>query len=134
MRYLFLIFLVLGCNKQDLSPPDQGMSDEGYQSPRGGVIVVLGSEELHIEFVHQELSGDLTGYILGSDAKSDKRLKQEEIELKIEIKGESFNLPLYAQGNVMSGEKVGDSAEFTGQDDRLKGVKNFKVQLKSLKA
>jgi hypothetical protein len=79
--------------------------------------------------------GNLTAYVLDGEAENPVRIKQEEIDLKISVgssdrresKGEKLNFPLKlrATANVLTDETEGDTSEFAGQSDHLKGVTNF---------
>jgi hypothetical protein len=115
-------------------------SEEGHHehtAPHGGTLVVFGEEFAHLELVLDANQGKLTAYVLDGEAENPVRISQEEIELKISIKkpggqeGEKFSffLKLMPVANVLTGETVGDTSEFTGQADKLKGTTNFNAVL-----
>jgi hypothetical protein len=123
---LFILLGVLGGAK----------AEEDYHehtAPHGGALVVFGGEFAHIELVLDSNEGKLTAYVLDGEAENPVRINQKEIELKISIEssdgqeGKRLNFPLKlrAVANVLTDETEGDTSEFAGQSDHLKGVTNF---------
>lgn len=111
-----------------------------HTAPHGGTLVVLGDEFAHLELVHDSKEGKLTAYVLDGEAENPIRIDQEDIELRINIKdsggmrgGKSdFPLRLKAVSNVLTGEIQGDTSEFGGQSDRLKGVASLDAVIVSI--
>lgn len=119
---------------------DNAKADEGHHkhtAPHGGTLVVLVEEFAHLELVLDVNEGKLTAYILDGEGENPVRIQQEEIELEIRIENPhrnkmdkfTFPLKLSASANVLTGETAGDTSEFTGQSDYLKGVTNFNAVL-----
>lgn len=111
-------------------------AEEGHHehiAPHGGTLVVFGEEFAHLELVLGSQEGILTGYVLDGEAENAVRIGQGEIELEIGIdnsaggknKKADFPLKLKAVSNVLTGETEGDTSEFAGQSDKLKGATNF---------
>ena len=103
-------------------------------APHGGTLVVLGDEFAHIEFVLDQTTGKLTGYLLDGEAEKSVRLSQKTIELKVhrEDSGAEFTLQLSAMANVLTGETEGDTSQFEAQSDALKGASEFHAEIVSI--
>ena len=96
-----------------------------HHPPHQGTLVELGEEFAHLEVVLDAKTGTLTAYSLDGEAEKAVRLKQAEIVIAISgVKGLE-TLALKAQESPLTGEKPGDSSEFSVQADALKGVAKF---------
>lgn len=103
-----------------------------HHAPHKGTLIEFGEEFAHLELVIDPASGKVAAYVLDGEAEKAVRVAQESIEIKI-VAGKTtgsgpaadFSLTLKAQASVLSGEKVGDTSEFTGQSDSLKGQPVF---------
>ena len=105
-----------------------------HTAPHGGTLVVFGDEFAHIEFVLDQATGKLTGYVLDGEAEKPVRLSQKAIELKIhreDIQSE-FMLQLSGVANVLTGETEGDTSQFAAQSDTLKGASEFHAEIVSI--
>ncbi len=102
-------------------------------APRGGTLVSLGEGFAHVEMILDPETGKLTAYALDDDAEDAVQLAQKEMEFQITLKqgGEkkNFTMKLAAVPNVLTGETVGDTSQFEGQSNNLKGVKEFDAVL-----
>ena len=103
-----------------------------HHAPHKGTLVEFGEEFAHLELVIDAQTGKISAYALDGEAEKAVRIAQKEIEIKVakaEKAGsgpaEAFTITLKAQASVLSGEKVGDTSEFAGQSDMLKGLVNF---------
>lgn len=92
-----------------------------HKAPHGGTLVELGGEFAHVELVLDTEAGKLTGYVL--DGEAEKPLRLTSATLKLAVNGKDVELAAVA--NDLTGEKVGDTSEFAGQADMLKGLKTF---------
>jgi hypothetical protein len=106
-------------------------------APHGGLLVELGEHVANAEIVFDSGAATLTLYTFDGCAENAVRIKQESISLRVARPGTTDvrELTLAARGNALTGEKPGDSAEFSVQDDLLKGVAGFdgvivKVEIK----
>ena len=105
-----------------------------HTAPHGGTLVVFGDEFAHIEFVLDQTTGKLTGYVLDGEAEKSVRLSQKTVELKIhqeDIQSE-FTLQLSGVANVLTGETEGDTSQFAAQSDALKGASEFHAEIVSI--
>lgn len=121
MRFMFLLAL-LACDR----PPQP--AGHVHAAPHGGTLIELGSHFAHVELVFDSSSGALTGYVLDGEAEKSIRIEQKTLELRIS----DFTLELAAVENTLTGETVGDTSEFAGRSDRLKGLAAFKGALTSV--
>lgn len=143
MRILIALFLIAvvalaGCSQPGKTPAKtdakSGAEKTGaheahaheHHAPHKGTLVVLGEEFAHVELVLDPASGKLTAYVLDGEAEKSVRVKQAEFEIVVTpAKAEAFSVKLKAVASTLTGETVGDSSQFEGQDDKLKGLKEF---------
>ena len=129
-----------GCQKKE---EQQHTEDEAqketeahhaHTAPHGGTLVVLGEEFAHLEFVLDAGTAKLTAYVLDGEAENPVRLAQNTIELKghRQDTGADFTLNLNGVANVLTGETEGDTSEFVGQSEALKGAAAFQAELVSI--
>ncbi|MDE0187056.1 MAG: hypothetical protein OXP71_16565 [Candidatus Poribacteria bacterium] len=135
MSILAIAVVQSGCEKKGTHDGKQKPdAHHHHTAPHGGALVVLGKEFAHLEFVLEESTGKLTGYVLDSEAEKPVRLTQNTIELKLNRlkSGQSITLQLKAAANVLTGETEGDTSQYEGQSDVLKGMTEFHAQIASI--
>lgn len=117
-------FLVLGFFI--FSFEGQALAHE-HHPPHHGVLIVLGEEFAHLEFVLDNVTGTLTAYSLDGEAENAVPLTQSQIIFKIHPKNRKldFDLPLKALENPLTGETAGNTSQFAAQSDSLKGLDKF---------
>lgn len=104
-----------------------------HKAPHKGTLIEFGEEFAHLELVLKD--GRLTGYVLDGEAEKAVRVKQKEIEIKIdkiEGKEKSVTVTLKAVANVLTGETEGDTSEFHATSDDLKKVKKFEASVSAM--
>lgn len=106
---------------------DQGGHHE-HTAPHGGTLITLGDHVAHLELVWQVGEGQLTVYLLDGEAEKPLRSPQEALELKAE--GKTYRLAAVA--NALTGETVGDSSQFQGELEGLKGKSEWKAELEEV--
>jgi len=114
--------VIWGCDSKE--EEKKGGKHE-HKPPHQGTLVEFGEEFAHLELVLDPATGRLTGYVLDGEAEKPVRVEQKEIVLQVKGKPSEVAVPLQAIGNSLTGEKPGDTSEFTGQADALKGRKDF---------
>jgi hypothetical protein len=114
--------VLLGCDSKE--EEKKGGKHE-HKPPHQGTLVEFGEEFAHLELVLDGVSGQVTGYVLDGEAEKPIRIEQKEIALKVKGKPSDFAVVLKAAGSALTGEKPGDTSEFNGQSDALKGLKVF---------
>ena len=136
---LAVIITQLSCEKKEEHRHEQGETHKTdahheHTAPHGGTLVVFGDEFAHIEFVLDQTTGKLTGYVLDGEAEKSVRLSQKTVELKIhreDIQSE-FTLQLSGVANVLTGETEDDTSQFAAQSDGLKGASEFHAEIVSI--
>jgi hypothetical protein len=96
-----------------------------HHAPHKGTLVEFGEEFAHLELVLDPATGKLTAYGLDGEAEKAVRLKQLEIVIGITGIKDLQTITLKAQGSELSGEKPGDTSEFSVTAEQLKNVKTF---------
>lgn len=96
-----------------------------HKAPHKGTLIEFGTEYAHLEIVIDQATGKISAWVLDGEAEKAVRVAQKDIALKVTGPGEGFTVTVSAVANELSGEKVGDTSEFGGQSDKLKGLKNF---------
>lgn len=106
-----------------------------HHPPHQGVLIVLGEEFAHLELVLDKTTGTLSAYSLDGEAENAVPLTQSEILFKITPKNgkPAFDLTLKAVENPLTGETVGNTSEFNGQSDALKGLDKFAGRIEAVK-
>src|SRR4051812_45186501 len=100
-----------------------------HKAPHGGALIEFGEEFAHLELTVDK-DGKVKAYALDGEAEKSVRLKQKTVEIEYALpRGAKGTLTLKAVASVLSGETEGDTSEFGGQDDKLKGVKEFNASV-----
>ena len=119
MKRALLALVLLGCDSKPPGTP--APTKHTHQAPHDGTLVEVGEEFAHVELVLEGPTGKVTAYILDGEVEKPIRLEQKEIVLK----GKAVSVALQAVGSPLTGEKPGDTSQFEGQSDGLKGAKEF---------
>jgi len=97
-----------------------------HEASHGGALVELGEEVGHFEFVLEKESGRLSAYASDAHAQEPVRLKSTTLQLKISANSSTpLEVALEALPNALTGETIGDTSEFAGVVEILKGVEKF---------
>ncbi|MCC6487298.1 MAG: hypothetical protein IT364_07340 [Candidatus Hydrogenedentes bacterium] len=122
-----------GCQPKPATPaPSEVAHSENqhvhhHEAPHGGTLVALGEHVAHIELVLESEEGYLTAYILDGEAENAVRVASRYIPVEISVEGKpSQTLDLFAVSNPLTGETEGNTSEFSGQSDTLKGQSRFR--------
>jgi hypothetical protein len=91
-------------------------------APHGGAVVVLGDEVFHLELVHDPAVGRLTGYVLDGHMENFIRLPAPGIETSIAFGETNRTLVLTPIAQAATGETIGNTSQFAGEADWLKGA------------
>jgi hypothetical protein len=102
-----------------------------HHAPHGGTLVELGDEFAHVELVLDSDAGSLTAYFLDGEAEESVRLKQPALKLSVDAQGlrPAQVVELAAQANILTGETVGDSSEFSITASSLIGMRSMSGHL-----
>jgi len=93
--------------------------------------VELGEEFAQVELLLDPDAGSLTAYVLDGDAEESVRLKQPSLRVSLQNgNGEpDLSLELSARADILTGETVGDSSEFSVTMPSLIGRKRVKGRI-----
>lgn len=114
---------------------DHDGHDHGHHhaAPHGGALHALGDHFAHVEFLVDAEEGEITAWVLDGHAVPGLRVAHEALELKIKISdAETITVSLAAIASATTGETVGDTSEFRGQNDALKTLTSFTGTLTEL--
>lgn len=111
------------------APTNHHAGGHVHHAPRGGLLVVLAQETAHAELLLDANRGRLNLYLLGAHAVTPLRSAQAEIAVDLETSAGPLSLALTAQGNALSGDKLGDTSQFAVTDPRLVGLQGLKGKL-----
>lgn len=103
-----------------------------HPAPHDGVLVECGEHQYNLEIVHDAETGDLVIYVLDGHASKPVRIKQESIEVAIDLEGKEqqvFTLNAIADSQQ---EKTVGNTDFFRINEALPGAKEFKGMIKSV--
>jgi hypothetical protein len=101
-------------------------AEHEHHAPHNGTLVVLGEEFAHVELVLDAQTGALSAYSLDGEAENAVPIVQNTIDLEITPKDmPAFDLKLAAVENPLTGETIGNTSEFRGQAEELRGLSKF---------
>ena len=121
---LLATLLLAGCGTHEHSNHASAGGGEGgdpghvHVAPHGGLLVVLAEEGLHLEILRQD-DQTLRAWVLGGHAEKPVRIQQPTIELQLRWQGGEQTLTLDAIESKMTGETLGDTAEFAASTEGL---------------
>ncbi len=113
------------CAKKEEAAHKQGQGHHVHVGLQGGTLVELGAHQYNLEFVRDAAAGSLTAYVLDGHAENYTRLSISGFTVVATVNGKSEALMMSAVANPMTGETVGDSAQFTANAEWLKRVGTF---------
>jgi hypothetical protein len=94
----------------------------GHEPQHGGFLVALEEEFANVELLHDAEAGTLDLWALDAHAEGHERLKQPTVVVSVDAAGGAFDVTLAAVASALTGETVGDTSRFQGQDARLVGL------------
>lgn len=112
------------------SPHSESGHHHHHAPPHGGHLVELGEESAHLETVWSADSGRLTVYVLDSEA--EKAIRSDTKELTVARAGGAPPVVLKAESNPLTGETPGDTSQFGGKVEGLRGVIRWEGTLQSI--
>lgn len=105
-----------------------------HHAPHGGTLIELGEEFAHVELMLDDSTGTLTAYVLDGEAEHPVRLKDDALVVFIKAGkgGPELRVELTAIANKLTGEQRGDTSEFRGTEERMRGQKSFSGRLERI--
>lgn len=103
-----------------------------HEPPHGGVGVVLGQEEFHLELLLDNANATLSVYVLDGHMENFVRIESPGFIMKLTTLDKTADLKMEAQASPRTGETVGDTSQFSGTDPILETAVEFDVVIPSL--
>jgi len=121
-----------GCRLEKPSTDKISKTKPGFEptTPHGGVLVEAGEDFAHVEMVFDPTTGTLSAYILDGEAEEVVPLRQPAIWVR--FIHPALRLKLKAVASPLSGEKPGETSEYSVTDASLKGLSQFEALLESV--
>jgi hypothetical protein len=125
------------CGSKTEPPSPPPASGHEHHAPHGGTLVELGSEFAHVELVLDSGAGTLTAYVLDGEAEEAVRVTQPSLKIAIENPAAAGadavdHLDLLARADVLTGETVGDTSEFSATSQSLRGRTSVKGTIENI--
>jgi hypothetical protein len=134
---------VAACDVQSSSAPGAGVhagpgsgepaATHHHVAPHGGSLVELEHEALNLELLVDPSTGTMTAWVLDGECENAIRIPQETIDLTLALSGTAVAVRLDAVENPLTGEKKGDTSQFRGAHDGLRGAGEFDGAVRSVK-
>lgn len=116
----FAILIIAGCGKVEQIDNRRSADHEHvHEALFGGVVVPLGNDEFHLEFVLGSTSGVLQAYVLDEHLENFVRIDLASFAANARVDASEYALEFVAVADSASGETVGDSALFEARADWL---------------
>ncbi len=108
----------------------QPVEPHKHVAPHGGTMIELGDHFANLEFVLNNKKGDLNAWVLDAHAQNPVRLPHLKFGLAVLLEdGTRFDLQLTPVESALTGEKAGDTSQFSVRDPRLVGLERFECFL-----
>jgi len=109
---------------------DHEDDDHAHSAKYGGTLVEVGDHVGQMEFLLDPATGKLTVYAMDGHAENPVRLAWTEFKFDVVV-GDAAPVAVAALpvASPLTGETVGDSAQFEAMVEALKGAEKFKVQV-----
>jgi hypothetical protein len=113
------------------NPEKKKAHGHDHTAPHGGVLVELGDHFAYLEFVLEPETGTLTMYVLDGEAEKALRVTHETVGVLFTTPEAIAARPfeLRAKANVLTGETVGDTSQFTLTQDAFVGLTAFTAKV-----
>jgi hypothetical protein len=122
-----ILALLPGCDAK----AEKSSGKHEHKAPHAGTLAEFGGEFGHFEVVFDSPSGRLTGYWLDGEAENPVRVAEKAIVLRVKSGTSTFAVRLEAVENKLTGETAGDTSQFEGQSDALRGLREFDAVIES---
>lgn len=117
------LLLGSGCDNHDHAVHSEG--GHKHASAHGGVAVELGEHQFHLDFLADPALGTLKAWVMDAHAENFVRITNGSMALRVSVQASEKDLELTAQANATTGETLGDTSQFEGKADWLKGLERF---------
>lgn len=118
--------LAAGCNGKPQPPATSGGGHGGHEPPPGWCGVAVGDHFAHLAVKTDPATGQIDVQIFDGHFEHPVRIKDASVTIRVKLPpGEFVDVQCAAVADTLSGETVGDSSTFRGQDDALKKLETF---------
>lgn len=124
------LLLAAGCGGSTDDGHGNGHDHEPVHA--GALVIELGDHQAALEARLDSEEGALELWLWDAHLENAIRSGAESLEVELTVDEETFPLACAAQEDELTGETVGDSSFFRGQDDRLKGAEHVDGRLPSI--
>ncbi len=114
-----------GCKENADHDHDHGGGGHAHEPKNGGMLVEVGTHQFNLEVLPDPAAGKMTVWILDAHAEDYVRIPAPSLEVKATVGGAAKMVTLAAVANAASGETVGNTSQFEGSADWLKGIGSF---------
>ena len=122
-----------GCGDHDHGHAHGGGGEKSgghhHDSAHGGVAVELGEHLYQLDLLHDAAAGTLTAWVMDGHMEGFVKIAAPEIPVTIATSAATNATSLKAVANAATDEKVGDTSQFLGQSDVLKGAGEFRLSV-----
>lgn len=140
MKTVFLLAMgcvlaLTGCGKRETSAAkaSAGASHaHAHVAPHGGTLVEVGEHQFNLEFLFDESRGVLQAWFLDAHAENFVRVAVPSFEVTATSGGKSYTLAFAPVANAVTGEAVGDTAQFEAPAAWLRDAKAFDGVVKAI--
>lgn len=136
---LLVLSVTAGCGDKQVTHQDphhdhnhDNSHHHHHQPPHGGVPVVLGNEEFHIEFLIDNAQQYAIAYIFDGHLDNFVRIEAPSFDLTITSLPDPVTITFLAQESNATGESIGKSATFKASHPTLKSLTQFKATIPSI--
>ncbi len=127
-----LVCVVAGLSAAPIAA-DGADAHHEHVAPHGGALVVFGDELAHLELVVDPETGEMTAYVLDGEAERGVAVRQPSLGIEVHPEGgDRFTVALTPVENILTGETRGNTSQFVGRSDRLKGLRRFQGEVRRL--
>jgi hypothetical protein len=129
---MLLSWGLAGCGEHRHDHPHGNGHGHHHEAPHGGTLVVLGDEEFHLEFLHDQERGAMQAFILDGHAHQFIRLPIPSFRVLARFADREEILSFNAVAQVETGETIGNTAMFQAEADWLKDHREFNAVLEQI--
>ena len=105
---------------------------DAHEPQNGGVPIVIGNDEFHLELVHEPGEPLINAYVLDGHMANYVRLRQSSFEIRVRAPKPERALVFQAVANRATGEVEGDTALFQADAEWLKTMTSFEGVISSI--
>ena len=126
------VLVLTGCGHDDHEMGGGTGTDHHHASAHGGVAVELGEHQYHLDFLHDATHGVLTAWVMDAHVENFVRVATASFPVRVSAGGQTRTVTLTALAKPSTGETAGDTSQFQGEADWLKGLGAFDAVIEEI--